>query len=96
MGSNQGLDSRFNLSIDFNNYTPEELVDIFRIFCKKNEYQITETASKKLLEGFAQALKKKPLNFGNGRYVRNLLRNPYAIKRYVWAAIKQQWRAKLS
>ena len=72
MGSNPGLDSRFNLSIDFNNYTPEELVDIFRIFCKKNEYQITETASKKLLEGFAQALKKKPLNFGNGRYVRNL------------------------
>ena len=72
MGSNPGLDSRFNLSIDFNNYTPEELLDIFRIFCKNNEYQITEPTAKKLLDGFAQALKEKPHDFGNGRYVRNL------------------------
>ena len=72
IGSNPGLDSRFNLSIGFNNYTPEELLSIFNIFCKNNEYQITESAAKKLLAGFAQVLKKKPVDFGNGRYVRNL------------------------
>ena len=70
--SNPGLDSRFNLSIDFNNYSPDELLGIFNIFCKNNEYQITESASEKLLSGFAQALEQKPMDFGNGRYVRNL------------------------
>ena len=72
MSSNPGLDSRFNLSIDFNNYTADELLNIFSIFCTNNEYQITQPTAKKLLAGFAQALKDKPLDFGNGRYVRNL------------------------
>lgn len=70
--SNPGLDSRFNLSIDFNNYSPDELLDIFKIFCKNNEYKITECAAEKLVKGFAQVLKRNPFDFGNGRYVRNL------------------------
>lgn len=34
--SNPGLKSRFNKFIYFRDYTPEELTEIFRLFCRKN------------------------------------------------------------
>ncbi len=70
--SNPGFDSRFNLLIDFKNYKPEELLSIFKIFCEKNEYTVTEVAAEKLVKGFAQIINDQPYDFGNGRFVRNL------------------------
>ncbi|MGJ8640465.1 MAG: AAA family ATPase [Opitutaceae bacterium] len=70
--SNPGLDSRFNLSIDFKNYDPTELLAIFKIFCDNNEYTTNPESEAKLLEGFAQAIEHQPLDFGNGRFIRNL------------------------
>jgi stage V sporulation protein K len=70
--SNPGLDSRFNLFIDFKNYSPKELLAIFQIFCEKNEYTTTPESDEKLLAGFAQAIKLQPFDFGNGRFIRNL------------------------
>mgnify|MGYP006426623309 CR=1 FL=1 len=72
LSGNVGLKSRFNTFIDFENYTPEELVDILRILCDKNGYELgdgTESTIKKL---FSEAIEHAGPSFGNGRFARNL------------------------
>ena len=69
--SNPGLESRFNTFINFEDYTPIELFDIFMNLCKKEKYVITKETEKYLLEYFNNLLKNKKENFANGREVRN-------------------------
>ena len=38
IGSNPGLESRFNKSIHFPDYNGAELLEMFRLQCKKNGY----------------------------------------------------------
>lgn len=70
--SNPGLQSRFNRYIKFPDYTPEELVDIFHMYMRKNEYTISKDADKLLREKLEYAVAHKDRNFGNARYVRNV------------------------
>ena len=42
--SNPGLESRFNRFLLFDDYTTDEMVEIFRMQCKKGCYQLTEEA----------------------------------------------------
>lgn len=70
--SNPGLKSRFNKYINFPDYTPAELFDIFKLYLKKNEYTITKEAAEYLKSGLEYVVKNKNRNFGNARYVRNL------------------------
>lgn len=70
--TNPGLRSRFSTYVHFPNYTPQELLEILRIFCRKNEYALTGGAEEKVVEIFQSALGGDGQNFGNGRYVRNL------------------------
>lgn len=70
--SNPGLKSRFNTFIFFNDYTLEELVDIFRNLCIANEYDASEKTIEKIREWFKFKLSQKDENFSNGRLVRNL------------------------
>ncbi|MDE5608192.1 MAG: AAA family ATPase [Muribaculaceae bacterium] len=70
--SNPGLQSRFNRYIHFDDYTPEELLEIFMLNVRKNDYELSpsglETVSKKI----EKDVREKDKNFGNARYVRNL------------------------
>lgn len=70
--SNPGLQSRFNRYIEFKDYTPDELFQIFEFNASKYQYCITDDAKLKLREALEQKVKTKDKNFGNGRYVRNL------------------------
>jgi len=70
--SNPGLQSRFNRYINFPDYTAEELVDIFKMYVKKNEYTIGWEAMELLNEKLNYAVEHKDRNFGNARYVRNV------------------------
>lgn len=70
--TNPGLRSRFSTYVHFPNYTPEELVQILEIFCRKNQYKLSEEAKRKVAQIFEKALSEDEHNFGNGRYVRNL------------------------
>ena len=70
--SNPGFDSRFNLLIDFKNYSTEELLSIFNLFCAKNEYELAPNAADKFLKEAALIIETQAHDFGNGRYVRNL------------------------
>ena len=68
---NEGLRSRIAFHLDFPDYNAEELVDILKLMADKKGYKLNPDIERKCLEIFAQAVKKE--EFGNGRYVRNLL-----------------------
>lgn len=69
--SNPGLPSRFNKRIFFADYTPENLIDIFRLCCKQNNYRISEGVDDFLREFFTKHYQARDENFANGRFARN-------------------------
>ncbi len=72
LSSNPGMRSRFNKYITFDDYTPEELVQIFDSFCSNAGFKAT-VAAKGKLEAAVRALhEKRDETFGNGRLARNL------------------------
>ena len=70
--SNPGLQSRFNRYINFPDYSAQELVKIFHMYMKKNQYTISDEADTLLKEKLDYAVEHKDRNFGNARYVRNV------------------------
>jgi replication-associated recombination protein RarA len=68
--SNPGLKSRFNTCIHFEDYTTEELMEIFDSSCRKKKVKLTDPAKEKMSQ-FLDQLDKS--SFGNGRGVRNLM-----------------------
>lgn len=68
--SNPGLLSRIGYYIDFDDYTVEELSEIFLNLLGKNKLKITDEAKEKLKDIISQSVKIE--NFGNGRYINNL------------------------
>ena len=70
--SNPGLKSRFNKYIEFPDYTPEELMAIFEMQCRKYQYEMDEEASRLVRERIGQLSASKGENFANAREVRNL------------------------
>ena len=71
LDSNPGLRSRFNKQIIFEDYTPEELMQIFTGMCKNAYFELTEQASAHVLTFFEERVKDAPAGFANGRDVRN-------------------------
>lgn len=78
--SNPGLKSRFNKFIHFVDYDCDELMEIFEVFLKKNQYAIASNASAILYQYFEQLVKNKDNNFGNGRTVRNVFERVVSIQ----------------
>jgi len=70
--SNPGLQSRFNRYFTFDHYKPSELIGIFELFCKKNDFQITDDAKEKLTFIFDKLYEQRHKSFGNARTARNL------------------------
>lgn len=69
LNSNSGLKSRFPNVIHFEDYTADELLQIFELLCHKKQYAMTSEA-KQLLHSFIKSHKSEFR--GNGRDVRNL------------------------
>ncbi|MBU0558877.1 MAG: AAA family ATPase [Bacteroidetes bacterium] len=68
--SNPGMKSRFNHTFNFEDYSPEELIDIFQRYLKKEEYSIDEGAETALNKEFTNLYRKRDQTFGNARLVR--------------------------
>ena len=68
---NEGLRSRIAFHVNFPDYTPDELTDIFKLMAKRRGYEISEDIAAHCKKIFKRVAKKK--NFGNGRFVRTLL-----------------------
>lgn len=71
LDSNPGLRSRFNKFINFADYKPEELVDIFKNMCNKSEYKATSDCLEYVCKYFEKRYIMREANFANGRDVRN-------------------------
>lgn len=71
LSSNPGLKSRFNKFIDFPDYSPDELFEIFEGMCTKNGYLLSEDAKAKAKTIFTDLYENRDENFANGRSVRN-------------------------
>lgn len=71
IGSNPGLQSRFNRYIHFDDYSGKQLFSIFNSLCEKNQYRLSEGCENILLNYFHQISEKHDSNFGNARDVRN-------------------------
>lgn len=69
LNSNSGLRSRFPNVIHFEDYTADELLQIFELLCHKKQYAMTSEA-KQLLHSFIKSHKSEFR--GNGRDLRNL------------------------
>jgi stage V sporulation protein K len=72
LSSNPGLRSRFNKFIYFEDYTAEQLKEIFKSFCKKADFKLTPDAEEKLLNVFQLLTTFRDESFGNARLARNL------------------------
>lgn len=72
LASNPGLRSRFNKFLHFEDYSPEQLSDIFKGFCRKAEFKMAAEAEGKLLEIFKLLVLTRDEAFGNARTARNL------------------------
>ena len=68
---NEGLRSRIAFHVDFPDYTPDELLEIFKLMARRRNFKISAEVAAHVRKIFKHAIKKK--NFGNGRFVRNLL-----------------------
>ena len=69
--SNPGLESRFNRFLHFEDYTVEEMMDIFAMQCSKGHYELAEDAREQV-EAFIREENDGGISFGNARGVRNL------------------------
>ena len=68
---NPGLRSRIAFHVKFEDYNADELSQIAELFAKQQSLRLTAEAESKLHALFEAARKEK--DFGNGRYVRNVL-----------------------
>ncbi|GGU76736.1 right-handed parallel beta-helix repeat-containing protein [Lentzea flava] len=70
LASNPGLASRFSRTIEFPNYSVDELVTITANLCGKHYYELTDDAVEALTDYFERV--PKNATFGNGRVARKL------------------------
>ncbi|MCH9640121.1 MAG: type VII secretion AAA-ATPase EccA [Actinomycetia bacterium] len=84
--TNEGLRSRFSTRLEFNSYSPDEIVDIAKVIAEENDSCFTDDAAKQVLEA-AGLLIQSTLNgkpaldvAGNGRYARRLVETGEQIR----------------
>jgi SpoVK/Ycf46/Vps4 family AAA+-type ATPase len=70
--SNPALKSRFNRFFYFEDYKPEEMLAIFRLFCTDGGFCMDKEVEETLLAHFESLYQQRDRYFGNGRVVRNL------------------------
>jgi len=69
---NPGLASRFRTTIEFEDYTGEELFEIFELIAHEHDYRLNPAGRSGLRRHLADLHKNREEGFGNGRVVRNL------------------------
>ncbi len=69
---NPGMKSRFNKYLHIDDYQPDELLAIFKMFAKKKKYRLHPNAEERLLAAISDIYESRDKDFGNGREMRKL------------------------
>ena len=75
LNSNPGLRSRFNKFVEFKDYNPNELYEIFQSLCEQNGFAYDDASEQYLRDFFGKLYENREENFANGRTVRNFFEN---------------------
>ena len=70
--SNPGLKSRFNYFIMFEDYSVDQMFEIFLSYCKNEEYTLNDSAKEKLKNYLELHTNNSENKNANGRFVRNV------------------------
>ena len=70
LNANSGIVSRIGYTVEFEDYTPDELIQIFNQMMEKSGFIVTKEAQNKVREIIEEY--KGTKNFGNARFVRNI------------------------
>ena len=70
LDSNSGIVSRIGYTLNFKDYSEDELVDIFKLMTNKAGFVVKDDAIDKLREVIREY--KDTKNFGNARFIRNV------------------------
>mgnify|MGYP000936431525 FL=1 len=83
LSSNPGLKSRFGYTLNFPDYSVDELLLILERLAESEQYEISPAAMQEAGEQIVRMAAYHPQGFGNGRFVRNLfeqIKNNYAMR----------------
>jgi SpoVK/Ycf46/Vps4 family AAA+-type ATPase len=81
--SNPGLESRFRLTMKFDDYTDDELVEIFTRLAEGADFTPTGETVTRVRQILAET--QRGTGFGNGRFVRTMFES---------AVVRQAWRLR--
>ncbi len=70
LNSNSGIVSRIGYTLEFDDYTPDELIEIFKGMMKKSGFSVTDDAIDEVRRVIDEY--KDSENFGNARFMRNV------------------------
>ena len=70
LNANSGIVSRIGYTVEFEDYTTEELLKIFEQMMQKSGFMVTDGAFNRVRELIEEY--KRTKNFGNARFVRNI------------------------
>jgi hypothetical protein len=71
MASNPGLKSRFTRFLQFDDYTGEQMLQIFESLAQRDGYELSPFAREVVEKYFTGAYENRDERFGNARLVRN-------------------------
>lgn len=77
VNSNPGIASRIGTILDFPDYSPDELVEMYRCKMERAGFSVSEEALKKV--GILTEYFSKKKNFGNGRFVGKLQQETFML-----------------
>jgi SpoVK/Ycf46/Vps4 family AAA+-type ATPase len=92
--TNPGLESRFARTLDFPDYTTDELLAIFRLIAGKHEYHLAADAEVRLREVIDAEPRGR--GFGNARFTRNVFEQAIAMHAVRLADVSTPTRDQLT
>ncbi len=92
--TNPGLKSRFTRTLEFPDYTRDELIAIFKLISSRKEYHLDEPAERRL--GEVIDAEPRTHGFGNARFVRNVFEQAVSMQALRLADVESPTDAELT